>query len=171
MLSDFLTTAVRIDRKNDEIFNGSLSASLSFTQIAQESFLSFDVASIDSAVTFLVAGVWDGASYTESIVVSTSNLKGNRGFQPFDSLTSITCSGDLDGTAIIKMLGAEADPIFITSTVGTFWSDRSLSAETQTLEAFGREDEVPRNYKYYFQGGANIKENDTLIHGSDKFRI
>ncbi len=171
MLSDFLTTRVRIDRKSDEIFSGSLAASLTFTQLSQEVFLSFDVSGINSAVTFTLDGVWDGASYSESIVVSTSNLKGNRGFQSFDSLTAITCSGDLDGTAIIKMLGEDADPIFITSIVGTFWSDKSLKPETQSLEVFGREDEVPKNFKYCFQGGEDIQENDTLIHGADRFRI
>ena len=168
MLTDFLTRSVTIKRETDVIFSGDVVASLDFTQLSEDAFLSFTVAGATS-LTILASGLYSGASVSESVAIASEI--GNRGFQQFSSLTSLACSGVLSGKIKVSLLNADSEPLQFESTIGTYSADKSYKAETHGLEAFGEEDNVPGRYKFFFETSVGVQTKDILTDGLDKYRV
>lgn len=171
MLTDFLKTSVTIQRKADSIFSGSVTAFLSYTQLAEDAFLSFSVSGTTS-VTFNISGTYSGDAVTEAVEIVAGI--GNRGFQKFSVLTAIGCSGTISGSVKVMALNSAGEPLLITSTVGTFNADMSYEPERHTLGVFGEEDVVTkgiRGFTFYFEFSANLEEDDIITEGLNQYRI
>lgn len=171
MLTDFLKTSVTIQRKADSIFSGSVSASLSYTQIEEDAFLSFSVTGTTSA-TFNIEGTYNDVATTEAVEI-VSGI-GNRGFQKFSALTAIGVSGVLSGSVKISALNSEGEPLLITSTVGTYNADKSYESERHSVGVFGEEDVVTggaQGFKFYFESSADLEDDDVITEGLHQYRI
>lgn len=168
MLTDFLTRSVTIKRETDVIFTGDVAASLDFTQLSEDAFLSFAVAGATS-LSIIASGLYGGSSVSETVDIASEI--GNRGFQEFSSLTSIVCSGVLSGKISVSLLNADSEPLEFESTIGTYLADKSYKAETRGLEAFGEDDSVSSKFKFFFETSVDVKEKDIIIDSLDKYRI
>ena len=168
MLTDFLTRSVTIKRETDVIFTGDVAASLDFTQLSEDAFLSFAVAGATS-LSIVASGLYDGSSVSETVDIASEI--GNRGFQQFSSLSSLVCSGILSGKIKVSLLNADSEPLQFENTIGTYLADKSYKAETHGLEAFGEEDKVPGRYKFYFEHIVDVREKDIITDLLDKYRV
>lgn len=169
MLEDFLQKTVRIERELDYIFDGSVSASLDFEQLPEDAFLSCAVSGV-AALTITATGLLDGITVTEEIYIADDD--GNRGFQKFDSLSSLGCEGALSGLIKITPLNEDAEPILYASVLGTYSMDSSYRPEDHSLESFGEQDNLRgRIYKYYSKPEVDVREDDILIDGRNRYRV
>ena len=167
MLNDFLGRPVFIQRETSKIFSGAVAASLTFTQLPETAYISVAVTGA-TLLTVALTGTRSSVAATENIEID--NAIGNRGFQRFDSLTTITCSGVLSGQMSLEMINDEAEPIAGLSIIGTYYADRSYKADEHSLDIYGDKDRVPGRYKYYFETSVDVKENDLFTDGLEKFR-
>lgn len=168
MLQDFLSRTVTLQRASDSIFSGDVAASIAFTQLTEAAYLNVTVVAATS-LTFAVAGSLLGSAVSEDIEI-VSEI-GNRGFQQFDWLASITCSGTIAGEAKITLLNEDSEPLMSISTVGEYSADSRYGPESRNLEPFGEEDEVRKIHKFYFDPAVNILPGDTIVETLDKYRV
>lgn len=165
-LGTFLTRKTRIERESDALYDGAVAAAIAFTQLSNNAFIAITPTGLLANQVYTITGTLSGAPKTEIITVTDNN--GNRGFQEFDVLTAITCAGSIAGSVKIQALNESSEPLMVNSVIGTYMSDRRLSPEKETMEPFGREDEVPWLYKYYYQPSVPIRENDRIFDVSDE---
>jgi len=169
MLTDFLQKSVQIYRKSDSIYDGDLEASLDFTQLSIDSFLVFTVS---DEVTFSITTVGldkNGAAVTE--VLTISDGKGNRGFQKFSSINSISCIGELVGQIRVRLLNDTSEPNISETLIDTVLSDSSYKPLDHRTEVFGEEGKLPRTFKFYFESAVDIRENDGLVERTRRYRV
>jgi hypothetical protein len=167
MLRDFLNEIVTIEREQDSIYDGDVLASLVFTQLPEASFLSISVSGATS-LTAEVSGTHDGLPVSEQIEIS--GAIGNRGFQKFDSLTSISCTGVLAGKIKISLLNDQSEPIFFSTEIGAFSTYSATKFMKRGLGAFGEVDSLSPGRMFYFEPSVDVQRHDILVQGIDKFR-
>ena len=167
MLKPFLKKPVTIYHRRSEIYSGMVQAAIPFYPIPTNCCLAFSLTE-SNTVTFSLIGTKDGSPATESIVF-TSQLH-LRGFQLFDTMTTISATGTFGGNVDIIPLREDGSRIVDLEIQEEALADVAIDPYKIEIDGPG-EGRFLKGFKFYFDVSIIIVEGDKIEYQGVKYRV
>jgi hypothetical protein len=167
MLKPFLKKPVTIYHRRPTIYSGMVQAAIPFYPIPTNCCLAFSLSEVNT-VTFQLTGTKGGAPASENIAF-TGQLH-LRGFQLFDTLTTIAATGTFGGDVDIVPLREDGSQIVDLTIQEEALADTGIEPHKIEIDVPG-EGRFLKGFPFYFADSVTIAEGDKIKYLGVMYRV
>ncbi len=169
MMTSFFKIPITLLPRTFSMYDGQVLSTLpSVSTIPAGSCLAFTISQAN-ILTFNLTGTKSELPVSES--VAFNGELGNRGFQLFDTLTSITAAGDLGGNVSVYPLREDGAPAVGTETGEEILVDKASEPYRVSVEVPGEARATRQQFKYFFPNRSDVVEGLKFLENGVTFTV